>query len=444
MEAQGNIFGYSARAKRTVEQPITYLMAAAFDRPEVISLAAGFVDYETLPAKEVLELTQGLLEADDFEAKSSLQYGTTQGHRVIREVLLDHMCKLDGVSAEAMGVTADDVVVTTGSQQFLYLLTDVLIDPGDIVITAWPSYFVYTGALQTFGARVRCVDTDEGGMDPRNLGALLEELSLRGELSRVKMVYLVDYHQNPTGITLAEERRREILEVVKKYSRRLSDEVGEERRILILEDAAYRELTYEGEAPGSIKRWDEGNEYVALAQTVSKPFSPGLKMGYALVPSELVDPILLQKGNHDFGSANFTGQLVMRAMREGVYERHVKLLCERYAAKRDAMLEALEEEFGGDEGVTWTRPTGGLYIWLRLEAGMDARFGGALFEAAMDEGMIYVPGAFCYSEDEAREVPIHEMRLSFGVAEEDAIREGIRRLGRAVRGVRAKAGGAVA
>src|SRR5690606_11457796 len=137
--------------------------------------------------------------------------------------------------------------------------TDILVEPGDIVITEWPSYFVYAVALESFGAEVRCVEMDEDGMIPEKLDALLAELAVADQLHRVKIVYTCDYHQNPTGITLSAERRPQVLEIVKRYST--------QHRILLLEDAAYRELTYSGDAPPSIKRFDADNQFVALAQT---------------------------------------------------------------------------------------------------------------------------------------------------------------------------------
>jgi len=218
-----------------------------------------------------------------------------------------------------MNVCADDIVVTTGSQQMLFMLTDLIIDPGDIVITEWPSYFVFTGTLESAGAQVRCVDIDDQGMIPEKLDALLAQLTESGDLPRVKMVYTCDYHQNPTGITLSTERRPQILDIVKRYSQH----PNADGRILLLEDAAYRELTFEGDPPPSIKKFDTTNEYVALLQTFSKPFSPGLKTGYGLLPQGLVEPVLLQKGNHDFGSNNLSQHLVLAAMKQGVYAEHV-------------------------------------------------------------------------------------------------------------------------
>ncbi|QNN22813.1 PLP-dependent aminotransferase family protein [Planctomycetales bacterium ZRK34] len=421
-------FHFSQRAARTVEQPIGYLMAQAVDNPDVISLAAGLVDYPTLPSETASKLLGDILN-DPKRSKIALQYGTTEGLGDLRRMLLEHIASLDEVKVTELDASPDDVVITTGSQQSLFILTDLLVDPGDIVITAWPSYFVYTGALASFGARVRSVEMDEQGMVPESLERVLGEIAEAGELERVKIVYVCSYHQNPTGLTLAESRRPRVLDIVKRYSRG--------HRILLLEDAAYRELTYAGTAPPSIKRWDTENRYVALAQTFSKPFAPGLKTGYVLLPRDLVEPMLLQKGSHDFGSVNLVQHLLAEAIRQGVYAEHVQMLCDHYTHKRDAMLEALDEHLGDFEpGQTrWTHPTGGLYVWLTLPSRLDTGRGSKLFDQAISEGVLYVPGAFCYPADSARTAPCHHMRLSFGTAGIDQIREGVKRLGRAIRAV---------
>lgn len=419
----------SERARRTHEQPISYLMAEAVNNPGLISLAAGLVDYTSLPSREIVELAGELFSRPGLEAKLPLQYGITPGLTPLRHELLDLMMARDGTSAAELSVSVENVVITTGSQQLLFLLTDILVDPGDIVITAWPSYFVYTGALETMGADVRCVDIDENGMRPDSLEETLRAIEAEGQLSRVKIVYVVDYHQNPTGITLSEERRPQILELVKRFSR--------DHRIVLLEDAAYRELTYEGEAPRTIKSLDPENRFVALAHTFSKTFSPGIKVGYGLLPDDLVEPVLLLKGSHDFGSPNFGQYFVLEAMRRGFYARHVEELRALYTRKRDVLLESLEESFGEFEsqGMRWTRPTGGLYVWLTFPESIDTGFDRPLFRSSREEGAIYVPGACCYAADARREKPGHEARLSYGAVSEDEIREGVRRLGRAFRKV---------
>ncbi len=423
-------FAFSQRASRTHAQPISYLMQQALHNPNLISLAAGLVDYTTLPGADTAELLQQILSSPNT-ASAALQYGTTEGLIELRAELLSHFEQLNGWQSADINVSTDDLVITTGSQQMLFILGDVLIDPDDIVLSAWPSYFVFTDTLASQGAQVRGIDMDEQGIRPEALDAVLKQLDDAGDLPRVKMLYLVSYHQNPTGITLSAERRPQVLQIIQRYSK--------DHRILIVEDAAYRELTYNNEAPPSIKRYDTGNEYVALLQTFSKPFAPGVRCGYGLLPHDLVDPVVLQKGNHDFGSANLTQHLMLAALRTGIYQHQVSKLCSSYAHKRDVMLDALDDQLGeiGD-GVHWTRPNGGLYIYLTLPPSVDTGRASALFRRAIEEGMIYVPGEFCYGNDPTRPIPNNQIRLSFGVAEPDQIRTGIERLARAIKAIMAQ------
>lgn len=419
-------FSFSGRAQRAQQQPISELMRQAVANPSLISLAAGLVDYQTLPGREALAILTRLL-GEERSAQIVMQYGTTEGLADLRQTLLEHMASLDGLEPEDINVTADDVVMTNGSQQLLFILTDILVEPGDIVITEWPSYFVYTSALESFGAQVRCVEMDEHGLIPEKLDALLARIADEGQLHRVKILYTCDYHQNPTGITLSAERRPQVLDIVRRYST--------DHRILILEDAAYRELTYSGEAPASLKSYDTENQFVALTQTFSKPFAPGLRTGYGLLPRELVLPVLAQKGSHDFGSINLSQHLLLHAMREGVYAGQVRKLCDAYTVKRDAMLQALKTELGDLAETHWTHPAGGLYVWLTLPPTIDTGREGELLARAIDEGVLYVPGVYCYGPDATRAIPRNTMRLTFGTATVDQIREGIRRLARAIRSI---------
>ncbi|MFQ6048367.1 MAG: PLP-dependent aminotransferase family protein, partial [Phycisphaerae bacterium] len=324
-----------------------------------------------------------------------------------------------------LGLSVENCIVTTGSQQGLYILSDILLDPGDIVITSAPSYFVYTGTLVSLGADVRTVPIDEQGMRMDLLAELLERLDRAGQIERLKLIYVVSYYQNPSGISLSAERRGQLVELVRRYSRR--------HRILIVEDAAYRELRYDGPALPSIKSFDPQNEYVALAMTFSKPFSAGMKTGYLFLPDELVDPCLQQKGNHDFGSNNLVQHLLHRAMTSGAYLEHVERVRQAYIPKRDAMLQALERDLAPlGEQVSWTRPAGGLYVWLTLPAECDTRRGGELFNRCIAKGVLYVPGDYCFAPQPDRPTPTNHMRLSFGVVEPAAIREGVRRLAEAI------------
>jgi len=414
----------SDQARRTTEQPISYFMKAAIETPGLISLAAGLVDELSLPVAELRTATADVF-ADERAARAALQYGTTQGYLPLRRRLLEKFAVDDGLSPDALAVTADDVVVTNGSQQLLYLLAEVLIDPGDVVITEAPSYFVFHGALASRGAHVLGVPMDEQGLRTDLLETLLQRLEQAGRLDRLKMVYTVDYYQNPTGLSLSAERRRHLLELARRFSKR--------QRILVVEDAAYRELRFEGPDARSIKCLDTTNGYVVYAGTFSKACSPGVRVGYGLLPRDLVGPVLRTKGNHDFGSANLNQHLAERLLATGAYERHAAELREAYGAKRDVMHDALLAAFREWPAVQWSRPAGGLYCWLRFPADVGTGPDSPLMNEALREGVLYVPGQFCHVPDAEGRLLAHEARLCFGVATVDQIREGVRRLAKAVK-----------
>jgi len=417
----------SAKARRTHEQPISYLITEAMRNPKLINLAAGLVDPLTLPVAECEAITRRLF-ADPARARCALQYDTTLGLQALREATLRHMESLEGLSASAMGLDAEHVVITTGSQQALYLVGDALVDPGDIVIAANPSYFVFTGTLSSLGATVLPVPMDEDGMDVEAVERLLARLQKDGRLSKVKLVYCTSYYQNTTGLTLSAERRPRLLEIVRRYS----DAAG--HRILILEDAAYRELRYDGPAHRSIKSYDAANLFTIISHTFSKPFAPGIKLGYSAMPNDLLHAILQQKGNHDFGSANLTQYVALETLTDGSYHKHVVELQQAYRAKRDAMLEALDQLMPGTPGLRWTRAHGGLYVWLMLPEGIDTSRGSPFFADCIKRGVLYVPGAYCFQPDPATgRIPTHHLRLSFGQVAPDQIEPGIQRLAAGVR-----------
>lgn len=429
MNDKARHFAFSSKAGRTPTPPVNFLMDMAVEHKDAISLAAGLVDHETLPTDKTNQVVNEIF-SDRSAGQDALQYGTTDGLTELREAVLNYTCQLDRITPGDISISPKNVIISSGSQQMLYIITDILVDPGDIVITEWPSYFVYTGVLRSLGASVRAVEMDENGMITSSLADTLEHLKRSGELKRVKIVYLCDYYQNPTGLTLSQERREKLVEIVRSYC--------VDHRICILEDAAYRELCYDTDSPPrSIKSYDRDNSLVVLAQTFSKSFSPGMKTGYAILPDELVEPVLNQKGNHDFGSCNLVQHIILRAMQNGHYARHVEMLKQRYKEKRDAILDALQDNLGDFlPGEThWTRPDGGLYVYLTLPEWIDTGPNGLLFKTALAEGVVYVPGEYCYGPDPHRNVERNHMRLTFGTVSVSEINEGIARLARSIKRV---------
>ncbi len=411
----------SGKSRRTADSPISYFIQKALETPGLISFAAGLVDEGSLPVEDVRAAAADIL-ADPASGQAALQYGSTQGLPALREQVLQIVCNADGVKPAELNLTAADVCITTGSQQLLYLIGEVLFDPGDIVITEAPSYFVFHSLLQSHGAKVLTAPMDDRGMRVDELEALLERLRRSGELSRVRAVYTVDYFQNPTGLTLSVKRREKLVELARRFST--------DHRIIVLEDAAYRELRFTGDDLPSVKRFDPTNEFVVYTSTFSKPCAPGLKTGYAIVPPDVMTPLLHLKGSHDFGSANLSQHIASRLIASGAYARHADELRGVYRHKRDVMLKALEAEFADFPAASWTVPAGGFYVWLTL-AGIDTGANGPLVPAAMDAGVLYVPGEFGHVPDAHGRVPNNECRLCFGVATPEQVTEGIRRLRRA-------------
>jgi len=416
----------SRRRDQAAEQSISFLMEQGLVNRDVVSLAAGFVDEETLPVSLVQNAMEKIF-GQSSSGQKALQYRSTGGNVDLQEQLLSHLSRLEKQDESSLGIDRDQVVVTAGSQQLLNHVAEVALDPGDICLVSAPTYFVFLGTLNGVAARTIAVESDENGMKMDALEATLEDLEAAGDLPRVKLIYLVSSFENPSGVTLAAERRPQAVDLARRFSK--------SHRILILEDAAYRELRYDGEDGPSLWGCDETREHVVLAQTFSKSFSPGIRVAYGIVPRDLVLPIHDVKGNFDFGSPNLSQQIVAEVLRDGSYEVHVRSLCESYAVKRDAMLRAADAYFSDLPGVSWLKPNGGLYVWMSLSDSIPTGYDGALFERATKEDeVMYVPGEIAYPLDSPLR-KTNEMRLSFGVESPETIDDGMRRLANAVRHV---------
>jgi len=416
----------SQGARRSADQAIGFLMQQAVENPGCISLAAGLVDERSLPARLVRDAVDTLL-ADGESGRRLLQYGTTQGPEPLRRVYRNYLAELEGRSDGLADLPLSRMMLTTGSQQLLSLIVQAMFDPGDICLVAAPTYFVFLGVLQAAGAEIIPVEADANGMRPQALRGALERLHAAGQLGRVRLIYVVSDFENPSGVSISADRRHELLELAQSWSR--------ESRIYLLEDAAYRELRYEGTAPPSIWSLDRNRETVILAQTFSKSFSPGIRVGLGVLPEKLLKPVSDLKGNEDFGSAHLNQHIVAHALKNGSYRQHVESVVASYRSKRNAMLQAIDKEFAGLHGVTWVRPEGGMYVWMRLPPIVQTGFDSLLFQQATRVNRVmYVPGELCYPTS-WNDRPRCEMRLSFGVQSEAGIEEGIRRLATAVRTV---------
>ncbi len=401
-------------------------MSTSLARPGLISLAAGFTDNPTLPVDEVRGLLDELL-SDRLAGEQALQYGSTQGLPALIELTaarIEHLEQKSGNSNAEKKRFAGRLVITHGSQQLLYLVTEVLCDAGDIVLVEDPTYFVYLGIVQSHGLHCRGLRLEPDGIDLASLDRTLTNLRKTGVLPRLKLLYVVTYHQNPTGTTTAFTKKRAALDMLRYYEKWAG------HPIYFFEDAAYRELGFEEETEPSVLQLIEAAERIIYAGTYSKPFATGVRVGYGLLPESVREAVIRVKGNHDFGTANFLQHLLARAISSGVYDVHLKSLRRRYAEKANCMISAIRSSFS--EVVEWRKPNGGMYMWVSLPRKIKTGLRSSFFARALEHDVLYVPGQICYATDPGRPRPNHEMRLSYGNATPNEIKEGIARLGRVI------------
>ncbi len=409
----------SALGNRIAEPPISWLMKLTLDHPHVISLAAGFTDNPSLPVKETRELMDEIL-ATPKRGQPALQYGSAAGDPELRRLTTERLQAQDKVASNVYA--PERAIITHGSQQLLYLVTEALFDEGDIILVEDPTYFVYLGIAQSRALQCRGIRLLEDGIDLVQLEQTLESLKRSGELPRVKALYLVSYYQNPTGITTRFEKKVAALELLRRYERAAG------HPIYLLEDAAYRELGFAGKDEPTALAAKGFADRVIYTSTYSKPYATGIRVGFGILPEPLFTAVLRIKGNHDFGTSNLLQQILKQALASGRYEDHLQVLHKRYAKKAAVMCEAITKHF--PDFVQWQRPEGGLYVWARLPKSIKTGMKSKFFQNVLAADVLYVPGELCYAHDPARRKPNHEMRLSFGGASEADMHTGIERLGK--------------
>ena len=409
----------SALARRTPEPPISWLMKMTLDHPQLISLAAGFTDSESLPVREAHDLLRKILRSPKA-GRSSLQYGSTQGDPRLRKLTAEHLQREDNSNAGRV-YSPERVLITHGSQQLLYLVTECLCDAGDIVLVEDPTYFVYLGIAQSHGLRCRGIPLTPDCLDLDALERTLASLQGTGALKRLKLLYLVSYFQNPSGVTTSFEKKQAALALLRTYERAAG------HPIYLLEDAAYRELRFAGRDTKSALAAKGYADRVIYAGTYSKPFASGARVGFGVLPESVFTAAVRVKGNHDFGTANLLQQLLASALASCRYKAHLPIMRARYAKKAAVMVQAIREHFPA--GIRWQEPRGGLYVWASLPPAVKSGVKSKLFRAALRDDVLYVPGELCYAEDPTRPKPNRDLRLSFGGATEADIRRGIARLG---------------
>ncbi|MEO8477488.1 MAG: PLP-dependent aminotransferase family protein [Actinomycetota bacterium] len=381
---------YARRTQGMSASEVRALFAVA-SRPEVISLAGGMPFVQALPSEDVLEVVRQVL---DEHGSMALQYGGGQGHVALRARLSTLMLE------EHIVADPEDMVITTGAQQALDLVGKIFIDPGDVIAVEAPAY---VGALTAFGAyepRYLQIELDEEGM----IVDQLEEAFVRGE--RPKFVYTCPNFGNPSGVTLSYSRRQRLASLCR------------EAGVPIVEDNPYGMLRFEGDALPALRTLDPDN--VIYLGTVSKVFSPGVRVGWALAEQSVTQRLVLAKEAADLCGSSFNMLVTERYFAGDRWRANLETLVGTYRGRRDAMLDALEESFPA--GAAWTTPGGGFYIWVTLPDWVDTR---AMLAAAVERRVAYVPGTAFYPDGRGT----HQMRLAFCYPTEGQIREGIARLG---------------
>ena len=374
-------------------------LMAVIARPEVISLAGGLPDTSTFPSETFAAVAQRIARESAAEA---LQYGPTEGIRGARE------CIAEVMAAEGIRCDPDDMIVTTGGQQVIDLVTRALIDPGDVIVAEAPTYPGAVPSFSSYQADVVQIDIDGEGMRVDLLEETLDRLEREGRTP--KFIYTVPTFQNPAGVTMSLERRRRLVEV------------AHERELLVLEDNPYGLLRYEGTPCPTLRELD-GGLYVMYLGTFSKILSPGIRLGWVLAPAPVLHQINMGKQAADLCSSTLSQLMVTAYFEQARWRDYVETAKEIYRARRDTMLDALAEHFPPQ--AEWTRPQGGLFLWATLPDFIDTT---DLLARALRENVAFVPGAAAFLDGRGHS----SMRLNFSAVGEDDIREGVRRIGKIV------------
>ncbi|MEA4882522.1 MAG: PLP-dependent aminotransferase family protein [Clostridia bacterium] len=361
------------------------------DKPDIISFAGGMPSPDALPAEDIRQLSDEILRTS---GKQVLQYSTTEGYGPLRQLIAASLAE------RGIHVGAEQVLVISGAQQGIDLSAKVFINPGDYVIVERPTYLAALHIFRSYEARFGFVDSDGDGMIPESLEAAVVRY-------RPKVIYVVPTFQNPTGVTLSLERRRAVAEIAAR------------RRVAVVEDDPYAALRYDGMALPSIASFDKEG-FVVFLGSFSKVISPGLRVGYAAAAPDVFRKLTIGKQATDVHTSNLSQRLVYEFCNRGKLVPHIDATRQGYRVKRDAMIRAIERHF--PKGAKFTRPDGGLFIWVELPESIDTTL---LLERATERKVAFIPGSPFYADGSGR----NTMRLNFTNASIEAIDEGMHRLG---------------
>ncbi len=372
------------------------------DQPDIISFAGGIPDPALIPADAFAQAFQTALGSD--RQAQALQYSVSEGYAPLREWLVDHMASI-GVACDM-----DNILITSGSQQALEYLGKLFLSPGDTALVGWPTYL---GAISAFNAYEPRFDRLS---IPSNQGA--EEYRKAAGAGLVKFAYLSPDFSNPTGETVDLRGREALLDLAENLD------------CAVIEDGAYQALRYDGAPIPPILALEQSRKgSIEACRTIycgsfSKTLSPGLRVGWVVAAKPIISQLVLMKQAADLHSATIN-QMAVHQVAQACFESHIPKVRQTYRARRDAMLTALQTHM--PEGVSWTKPEGGMFVWLTLPAGTS---GAALLARALDTVKVaFVPGQAFFPDGSGE----NTLRLSFSNSDEGTIREGIRRLGQVLR-----------
>lgn len=383
---------FSSFAQTLQASDIAELLALT-EKPEVISFAGGLPAPELFPIEEMKKVDEAIYNE---EGRKAVQYGTTEGYVPLREEICKRMKDKFFVDCKP-----EDVVVTTGSQQALFILAQILVDKDQTILMESPSYMGAIMAFDPVGPKYTEVPTDDQGIVPEELEKIL------AADDSIRMIYVIPEFQNPTGITWPIERRKAFMDIVNKYD------------VVVLEDDPYGEIRYDIEKLPSLKSMDTQGKVVFLG-SFSKIFMPGLRLGWIVANPEIIDKFVKFKQAVDLGTSTFGQRQAAYFLKMFDMEAHIAKITALYAKRRDLMYQSMEKYF--PEGVTFTYPKGGLFTWVTLPEGMDAK---ELMPKCLAKDVAYVPGGIFYPNGGNA----NHFRLNYSNMPEDRIVEGIKRLG---------------
>jgi 2-aminoadipate transaminase len=369
-------------------------------QPDIISFAGGLPGPETFPVKEIENIACNVLRE---KGALALQYGPTEGEKPLREEIAKWLGREDN------RIRPENVLVTAGSQQGLDIVSRIFLDPKDIIIVELPTYIGGLQAFTMYRAKMIGVPQDNEGMQVDLLEDALERLARKGR--KPKFIYVVPDFQNPSGVTMPLHRRKLLLELAYKYE------------VPVIEDSPYRALRYRGKSVSAVHSLDKENQVIVLG-TFSKLLSPGLRLAWIVARDEWMDRMVVAKQGMDLCSPSLTQLIVAEYMSRGLLPKQVEKICALYGKKLEAMLKALEEYM--PEGVEWSKPEGGLFLWVKLPRKMSAN---ELFPKAIENKVAYVVGSAFHCNGKGQ----NTMRLNFSFSSEQQIDEGIKRLAKMIR-----------